>query len=275
MGLVYLVFQERGPYPRSHSLAEYPVLCCYYDPAWSNKTQHGDWAYDLTRDFHHEQCTHAVFVGARYSHLGVTLPESASAALPAFLSLRRGGLSMLASVLVEDTIRAAEDASRFADTVVDWLRKHDFDGLDLDLRDPATAHGYDLLVKALIPEMRRPGQRLILSVNVYPATRFMDDVNVKQLQQDADFLVLNVQDLVDPDQRTAAPSALYGRHSWYGGSLAMEGIPLRKPPRGWRASHLRPTAVNRGESIAGGAHFDPDEVRQRRRHSGASTFSHQ
>ncbi|XP_049519112.1 chitinase-3-like protein 1 [Dermacentor silvarum] len=191
-----------------------PVLCCYYDPTWANETQRGDWAYDLREHFRDEHCSHAVFVGAQYRERAIELPDYAAAALEQFLLLRRRGLSLLASVFVVDASWAAQESGHFASTAAAWLRRHGFQGLELDVGRNAVSTGYDALVMALSKELRAHLPLLILSVNVYPEPSFMKHVNVKQIHDDADILVLNTQDLVNDDQVTAAHSALYGKHSW-------------------------------------------------------------
>ncbi|XP_065295148.1 uncharacterized protein [Dermacentor albipictus] len=191
-----------------------PVLCCYYDPAWANETLRGDWAYDLLQHFRHEHCSHAVFVGAQYRDRAIELPDYVTAALEQFLSLRRRGLSVLASVFVVDAGCAAQESGHFASTTAAWLRRHGFQGAELDVGRNSVSTGYDALVKALSKELRAHLPLLVLSVNIYPELSFMKHVNVKEIHDDADILVLNTQDLVNDDQVTAAHSALYGKHSW-------------------------------------------------------------
>ncbi|XP_077512295.1 uncharacterized protein LOC144123318 isoform X2 [Amblyomma americanum] len=153
---VYFVFETHGIMKMRYNSASTakasaptsPVLCCYYDPAWSDETRRGAWAYDLQRHFPHEHCSHAVFLGARYRNRTVELPDHASAPLVSFLSLRRRGLSVLASVLVVDIAVAVLDAGDFAATMGTWLRQQGFQGLELDVGHKMPLVGYDALVKA-------------------------------------------------------------------------------------------------------------------------------
>ncbi|XP_065295160.1 uncharacterized protein [Dermacentor albipictus] len=148
-------------------------------------------------------------IQARYDSM-----SAAQAALEQFLSLRRRGLSVLASVFVVDAGCAAQESGHFASTTAAWLRRHGFQGAELDVGRNSVSTGYDALVKALSKELRAHLPLLVLSVNIYPELSFMKHVNVKEIHDDADILVLNTQDLVNDDQVTAAHSALYGKHSW-------------------------------------------------------------
>ncbi|KAH6939528.1 hypothetical protein HPB50_019210 [Hyalomma asiaticum] len=192
------------------------LLCCAATTIRPGPTRRnaGDWAYNLQQHFRHEHCSHAVFVGAQYRDRSIELPDYATAALEQFLSLRRRGLSLLASVFVVDAGWAAQESGRFASTTAKWLRRRGFEGLELDVGRDSVSAGYDALVNALSRQLRAQLPRLILTVNIYPSRSFMKHVNVKQIHDDADFLVLNTQDLADDDQVTAAHSALYGKRSW-------------------------------------------------------------
>ncbi|KAH6940230.1 hypothetical protein HPB50_026352 [Hyalomma asiaticum] len=191
-----------------------PVMSCYYDPAWSNATERGAWAYDLTQHFHTDTCTHAVFVGVEYGYRGITLPEYVSDSLANFLTLKRPGLPVLVSVMVQDVAGASSNPEQFAVIVVDWAIRNSFDGVELDMPEDTAARGYDALAQALSMQMALATQLWILSANVYTTASFVNQVDLQQLHRAVDFLVLNTQSLARNDQVTSAHSPLYGNNSW-------------------------------------------------------------